>query len=70
MAPFCRLQHFFRICVEADTATDAEGPIRLHWRLFAIGVLIRASEVELERWIPRLLGPGTRTHLQRQPRTQ
>ncbi|KAJ7303828.1 hypothetical protein DFH08DRAFT_1089314 [Mycena albidolilacea] len=40
---FCRLQHFFRICVEAATATAAEGPIRLHWRLFAIGVLIRAG---------------------------
>ncbi|KAJ7793132.1 hypothetical protein B0H14DRAFT_2623202 [Mycena olivaceomarginata] len=57
---FCvpiRLQHFFR----------GEGPIRLHWRVFAIDVLIRASELELERWIPRLLDPGTRTHLQRQP---
>ncbi|KAJ7776720.1 hypothetical protein B0H14DRAFT_3508201 [Mycena olivaceomarginata] len=56
-----RLQHFLRICVEADTPT---------WRVYAIGVLIRASELELGRWIPRLLDPGTRTHLQRQPCAQ
>jgi hypothetical protein len=64
-----RLQHF-RICVEADTPTAAESPIHLHWRVVAICGLIRASELELERWILRLLDPRTRTHPQRQPRAQ